>query len=271
MALKGIQKEIERLRDVIRYHDRKYYIEARPEISDYEYDSLMKKLQELEKKNPSLITPDSPTQRVAGQPLESFETVEHRIPMLSMDNTYSYEELKDFDKRVIKFLGHKTEYFVEEKIDGVSISLMYEKGILTRAVTRGDGHFGDNVTENIKTIKSVPLKIPLSKKHFTEELPDILEVRGEVYMPHKVFSKINKEKEDVGEVPFANPRNACAGSLKLLDPSLVAKRGLQIFVHGLGYYEGAVPTTQNAFLKFLNSLGFTVNKNGKLCCWNSRQ
>ncbi len=265
MAKKEINKEIEDLRQLIRYHDRKYYIEANPEISDFDYDSLMKKLKGLESKNPSLITPDSPTQRVAGEPQEEFKTVEHRIRMLSMDNTYSYDELKDFDKRVIKFLGRKTEYFVEEKIDGVSISLIYENGVLSQAVTRGDGRFGDDVTDNIRTIKSVPLRIPLSKKHFPGKIPSLLEVRGEVYMPRKIFTKINKEKIKNEEDPFANPRNACAGSLKLLDASLVAKRGLEIFVHGLGYSEGEVPLRQSDFFKFLERLGFTVDKNFKLC------
>ena len=264
-TMKDIKKEIERLRELITYHDRKYYIEAHPEVSDREYDSLMEKLQDFERDCPDLVTPDSPTQRVGGQPIEGFETIEHRIPMLSMDNTYSYQELEDFNKRVIKILGYKTEYFVEEKIDGVSISLLYEKGLLRRAVTRGDGRYGDNVTENIKTIRSIPLKIFLSKKLYKEKLPAVLEVRGEIYIPRDIFTRINKDKEKKGKEPFANPRNACAGSLKLLDPSLVAKRRLQVFIHGLGYYEGMVPQSQEAFLSFLNLLGFTINKHYKIC------
>ncbi|MBU1863409.1 MAG: NAD-dependent DNA ligase LigA [Candidatus Omnitrophica bacterium] len=263
--MKNIQREIEKLRELIRYHDKKYYVEAHAEISDSQYDQLMKTLEKLECSEPSLITPDSPTQRVSGEVLEGFETAEHHIPMLSMDNTYSYDELHDFNKRVKKILGKETRYCVEEKIDGVSISLVYEEGLLVRAVTRGDGKFGDIVTDNVKTIKSVPLTIPLSKKYFSGMVPHVLEVRGEVYMPHQSFMNVNKDKEVKGEEPFANPRNACAGSLKLLDPSIATQRGLCIFIHGLGYYEGTMPSTQSDYINFLNTLGFPTNRNYKLC------
>jgi len=264
--MKDIQEKIEELRKRIRYHDYRYYVEARPEISDREYDDLMKKLQQLEEDNPTLKTDDSPTQRVGGKPLDGFETVAHRLPMLSMDNTYSYDELWEFDKRVSKGIDStEIRYCVEEKIDGVSISLIYEKGKLARALTRGDGMSGDDVTENIRTIKSVPLIIPLDKSKYAMSVPAVLEVRGEVYLSRKQFDAINKIKEDSGEAVFANPRNACAGSLKLLDSSIVAKRGLSIFLHGKGYTEGKIPETQSAFLTFLNSLGFPINKNHHVC------
>lgn len=261
-----IRKEIEDLRQKIETHNRKYYLEARPEISDFEFDQLMKRLIDLEKKFPQFLTPDSPSQRVGGAPLKSFKAVEHRIPMLSMDNTYSDGELLEFDKRVRKGLEQDSvDYYVEEKIDGVSIALIYEKGYFRLGATRGDGKFGDDVTDNIKTIRSIPLKIPASGSRFKGTLPEILEVRGEVYMPQQSFLNLNAEKERQGEEPFANPRNACAGSLKLLDPKLVAKRDLNLFVHGRGYVQGAVPQRQHELMAYLESLGFRVIPGHRLC------
>ncbi|MDD5084589.1 MAG: NAD-dependent DNA ligase LigA [Candidatus Omnitrophica bacterium] len=263
MDKKTAQKKIDGLRREIEDHNYKYYVEARQEISDYEFDRLMKELIALEKQFPDLVSPDSPSRRVGGEPLEGFKTVEHKIPMLSMDNTYNYDELREFDERVLKGLGgNKAEYVVEEKIDGVSISLTYENGVLTLGSTRGDGRFGDDVTENIKTIRAIPLSLPREGSSFKGKLPRFLEARGEVYMPKKSFEALNKEREKEGEELFANPRNACAGSLKLLDPKIVAKRNLSIFVHGRGYYEGGViPDSQELFLEFLRSLGFRVNEN----------
>jgi len=230
------KKEIERLRLEVERHNYKYYIEAKPEISDLEFDKLMRLLISLENAFPEFKTTDSPTQRVGGIPLKEFRTVEHKIPMLSLDNTYTFEELEDFDKRVKKFLGKdKVPYFVEQKIDGVSISLTYEKGRLVLGATRGDGRFGDDVTENIKTVRAIPLVLPAPGAKFRGKIPEVLEVRGEVYMPAASFEKLNKEREKKGEEIFANPRNACAGSLKQLDPRIVAERNLSIFVHGLGY------------------------------------
>ena len=259
----GVRDHIERLREEIRRHDRLYYVENDPKISDQEYDALLKKLEKFEKENPGSITPDSPTQRVAGEPLGSFTVVEHKAKMLSMDNTYNHDELLEFDARVKKNLGgEKYGYVVELKIDGVSVALTYENGKFTRGATRGDGFKGDDITANLKTIRSIPLVLEPQKGI---EFPKFMEVRGEVYMKHKSFEKINKDKEKAGEELFANPRNAAAGSLKLLDPRTVAKRGLDIFMHSFGYAEGAHFSSQYELLDKLKALGFRVNSNYKKC------
>lgn len=272
-------KKIEKLRSELDRHNYRYYVEAKPAISDFEYDKLMRELIDFEKEFPGLLTPDSPSQRVGGRPIEGFKTVTHKIQMLSLDNTYSMEELKEFDERVRKNLpqGEKPEYFVEEKIDGVSISLTYEKGRLVLAATRGDGRRGDDVTENIKTVRAVPLKIPvpfrknrgqspLQTGDSPQFLPRVLEVRGEVYLSHPQFEAINKEKEKNGEELFANPRNACAGSLKLLDPKLVAARKLDIFVHGLGVTQGGPALKKHSeAIEFFRDLGFKTIQHTRLC------
>lgn len=274
------REEIERLRVEIERHNYRYYVEAKPVISDVEFDKLMRRLIDLEEAFPELKSPDSPSQRVGGEPLKEFRMVEHKIPMLSLDNTYTFEELEEFDKRVKKFLGRdKLSYFVEQKIDGVSISLVYEKGRLTLGATRGDGRFGDDVTENIKTVRSIPLAIPSPGAPFKGKIPDILEVRGEIYMPEESFEKLNQEKEKKGEELFANPRNACAGSLKLLAPAQVAERRLNIFVHGLGLVKvGTVPArpaggceppllprSQSEAFDFFKALGFRTIEYTKRC------
>ena len=206
-------KTIETLRNKIRHHDYLYYVLNAPEISDREYDRLFSQLKELEAKHPELITADSPTQRVSGEPITAFKSIRHAIPMLSIDNTYNAEELRAFDGRVRKILEHANyDYVVELKIDGLAISLRYEKGHLATAATRGDGTTGDDVTANVRTIKAVPLTLKDG-----DAVPDILEVRGEVYMPTTSFAQLNAAKAEAGEPPFANPRNAAAGSLKLLD------------------------------------------------------
>ncbi|MFH1825010.1 MAG: NAD-dependent DNA ligase LigA [Candidatus Firestonebacteria bacterium] len=253
-----MKKKIEKLKEQIRYHDYKYYVEARPEIPDSEYDELMRELIEIEEKFPSLITSDSPTQRVSGEPLKEFKTITHKVPMLSLDNTYSKEELIDFDERVRKNLkqGSNYEYVVEPKIDGVAISLYYEEGVFKLGSTRGDGIKGDDVTNNLKTIKSIPLKIDFKGE---------IEARGEVYLGRDNFLKINKEKEEKGEEPFANPRNAAAGSLKLLDSKLVAKRPLDIFIHTLGAMDRKIWKTHYEALNGLKKLGFKVINPIKLC------
>ncbi len=255
------KRELKKLREEIQRHNYKYYIEAKPVISDFEFDKLMRRLIQLEETFPEFKTPDSPTQRVGGEPVKAFRTTQHKIPMLSLDNTYTFEELEEFDTRVKKFLAKdKVDYFVEEKIDGVSISLTYEKGRLALAATRGDGKFGDDATENIKTIRALPWVIPAPGAKFQGKIPEILEVRGEIYMPEASFEKLNKEKEKRGEELFANPRNVCAGSLKLLDPKLVAERGLSIFIHGLGYVKSSpgvtLPRTQSEMFQYFRSLGF---------------
>ena len=222
------RKETEKLRTEIERHNHLYYVEAAPEISDREYDALLKRLEVLEKQFSELVTPDSPTQRVGGEPLKGFQNVRHTVPMISLANTYSKDELVEFDGRVRKLLSDtEYTYVLEPKIDGVAISLRYEDGLLVRAVTRGDGTTGDDVTANIKTIRSIPLRL-------SKDAPDVLEVRGEVYMTRNGFAKLNDERQEAGLDAFANPRNACAGSLKQLDPRIVAKRPLDAVFYGLG-------------------------------------
>ena len=228
MVPEAVRKEVEKLRKEISYHDYRYYVLNDPVISDYEYDMLVKRLKELEEKYPELVTPDSPTRRIGDAITGEFPTVEHRIPMLSLDNTYSQDEVRDFDKRVKKILNtdEDIEYAIELKIDGVAVSLEYRDGKFFRGSTRGNGIIGDEITNNLKAIRTIPLVL------FTEEkeLMDI-EVRGEVYMPRRAFEELNKERERKGEPLFANPRNAAAGTLKNLDPRVVAERKLDIFIH----------------------------------------
>ena len=248
-----IKKRMDHLCEILNYHNYKYYMENSPEISDHEYDVLYKELVELEKKHPQFKRKDSPTQRVGGKPLEGFKAVRHKIPMLSIDNTYSKEEIKEFDKRIQRWLERKSGYVVELKIDGMAISLLYENGVFSQGVTRGDGFEGDDITENLKTIKSLPLSISINNK---------IEVRGEIYMKKNDFERLNKERNSKGEVLFANPRNATAGSLKLLDPGEVAKRDLNLFVYA-GFLQGG-PKTQWEILNRLASIKFPVNPIRKL-------
>jgi len=255
-----IKKEVEKLRKEIHYHNYRYYVLNDPVISDYEYDQLVKRLEELERQYPELITPDSPTQRIGEEITGEFPTVEHRIPMLSLDNTYNEEEVRDFDRRVRKLLGDEpVEYVVELKIDGVAVSLRYEKGKFVQGSTRGNGKIGDDITSNLKTIKTVPLVL------LTDD-PDLqnIEVRGEVYMPKHEFERMNREREEEGLPLFANPRNAAAGTLKLQDPKEVAKRGLDIFVHTVAEFPEKVKTHYEA-LQILKDIGFKVSPYVKLC------
>ncbi|MFA5146349.1 MAG: NAD-dependent DNA ligase LigA [Candidatus Omnitrophota bacterium] len=262
MDLKSVRAEIGKLRDAIRRHDHLYYVLSKPSISDQEYDRLYRRLVDLEKAHPALVTPDSPTQRVGGEPARAFPAVKHIAPMLSMDNTYSAEEIREFDKRVRKNLkGGPVEYVVELKFDGVSISLLYENGVLTRGATRGDGVEGDDVSNNLKTIRSIPLSFDPG----CGRVPRLMEVRGEVYMTRKGFEDINAGKEKAGEEPFANPRNAAAGSLKLLDPNIVSKRHLDIYVYGAGHYDGVKFDTHLEVLEYLKRAGFRVNPHYRLC------
>ncbi len=220
MDKKEAEREIEKLSKEIEEHNYKYYALANPSISDYDFDMLLEKLIKIEKEHPELIKPDSPSQRVGGAITKEFKQVKHKYPMISLANTYSEEELRDFDERVRKVVGDNVEYVCELKYDGLSISLIYKKGKLTEAVTRGDGVQGDDVTTNVKTIRCIPLNL---KGH---GYPDEFEVRGEIYIPLKIFDRINKEREDIGEEPFANPRNSAAGTLKMQDSAEVAKRNL---------------------------------------------
>jgi len=238
-----IREEVERLRREIEYHNYRYYVLASPIITDEEYDRLMQRLIELEEKYPELRTPDSPTQRVGGQPIEGFETVEHSEPMLSLDNTYNEAEILNFHERVRKTVGD-VEYVAELKIDGVSIALRYENGLLVRAITRGDGIKGDDVTANVKTVKSIPLRLPE---------PLTIEVRGEIFMPVSYFEEYNQQREEEGLTPFANPRNATAGTLHLLDPAEVAKRNLDSFMYYIVKPQQYGLRTQWEALEFLKN------------------
>ncbi len=256
-----LEEKIERLREKIRYHDSKYYLDNMPQISDSEYDALYRELKDLESSNPSLITPDSPTQRVGSSLKDGFKSVKHSLPMLSMDNTYSEDELKSFDERVRKGLGLDiVEYVVELKIDGVSISIRYEDGVFVSGLTRGDGYRGDDVSNNIKTIKTVPLNINFNKSKKIK----VLELRGEVYIPKSDFLKLNKDRDKKGEALFANPRNAAAGSLKLLDPQMADKRKLDIFFWGMGEHRGVGFKKHSEVLSYFKELGFKVNENYKV-------
>lgn len=234
--MKSIERQIIALREQIRQHDHRYYVLAEPTVSDREYDRLFAELQQLETEHPELITPDSPTQRVGGQPLAGFQQVSHSVAMLSIDNTYNEAELREFDARVARGLqGETYSYVIEPKVDGVAVSLRYEDGLLVQAATRGDGQVGDDITQNARTIRAVSLR--LSAERNTPPLPRVLEVRGEVYWPLQAFERFNQERQKRGEPTFANPRNATAGTLKLLDPKPVAQRGLTFVAHGFGTIE----------------------------------
>jgi DNA ligase (NAD+) len=227
------KRRVAQLRDELNHHNYLYYVEAKPQVSDQQYDRLMRELTELEAAHPELATADSPTQRVGGQPIESFKTVEHAVPMRSIDNTYDEAEVRAFDERMRKQLGgEQPTYVVEPKIDGVSGSLRYEDGALVLAATRGDGRHGDDITAQARTIQSIPLSLPASSN-----IPHILEVRGEIYMPNDVFQRINQEREKAGEDVFKNPRNLTTGTLKQLDPKITASRKLRFVSHGLGQVE----------------------------------
>jgi DNA ligase (NAD+) len=236
----------------IRHHDHLYYVEARPAISDREYDRLYHELLELEQQFPDLAGADSPSQRVGGRPLSEFKPSQHLVPMMSLDNTYSPDEVREFVARVQRLLPEQIlEWVVEPKIDGVAINLRYENGVFTVGATRGDGTTGDDITANLKTIRSIPLRLKGS------DVPKVLEVRGEVYFNKGTFARVNAERVAAGEEPFANPRNAAAGSLKQLDPTLVAKRRLDIVLYGTGFWQdGQPPETQLELLERIKKLGF---------------
>ncbi len=253
-------KRIEQLREEIRRHDYLYYVQARPEISDRDYDRLMDELKALEAAHPELLTPDSPTQRVGGQPVEGFATVAHGSPMLSIDNTYSADEVREFDARVRKALGETPfHYLADPKIDGVAVSLRYERGALALAATRGDGRRGDDVTNNVRTIRAVPLRLR------GKGWPDVLEVRGEIYWPRRDFAAFNASLAERGEETFANPRNGAAGTLKQLDPKVVAARKLAFVAHGFGQWS-KVPVRRAGELNgLLGEWGIPVSPHSRVC------
>ena len=267
------KKRIETLRRQILYHEKKYYVDNDPQVSDAEFDRLVRELQDLEARFPDLVTPESPTQRVGEKPLTGFTAVTHRVPMLSIDNCYDEQGLRDFDDRVRKLLaGEKIEYVAELKIDGLGVSVLYREGRYVRAVTRGDGVRGDDVTSNVKTIRSLPLVVAQGGE---------VEGRGEIFLSTAAFRKLNREREERGESLFANPRNSAAGSIRHLDPREVAGRALDAFFYYL-FVDGKEPPTQWESLRRLRELGFKTNPHSRLCrtlddviayynSWNARR
>ncbi len=248
------RQRVEELRAQIRYHDHRYYVLDSPEISDAEYDDLMRELREMEERFPQLITPDSPTQRVAGQPVEAFGVVEHRLPLLSLANAFNYDELKAWYRRAITLLEIEGFPVVcEPKIDGLAVALVYEEGRFVQGATRGDGLRGENISENLKTVRSIPMRV------LAKEAPPRFEVRGEVYMSKAAFERLNEERAEQGQPLFANPRNAAAGSVRQLDPRITAQRSLDIWVYQLGWADGPYPPTHWETLHWLQDMGFRVS------------
>jgi DNA ligase (NAD+) len=259
MAKRDAAKRIDQLREQIRHHDYLYYVVAAPEISDRDYDRLFDELKKLEAERPDLVTPDSPTQRVGGQPLKGFEQVTHVTPMLSVDNTYNEQELREFDQRVAKGLGsQKYTYLIDPKIDGVAVSLRYEEGRLARASTRGDGRTGDDITQNARTVRAIPLLLRGSG------WPALLEVRGEIYWPRADFARFNRQRNDAGEETFKNPRNATAGTLKQLDPNQLVGRNLAFMAHSFGQIEPNPFKTHSALCDSLVSWGVPVSPHRRI-------
>ncbi len=255
-------QEIARLREEIRRHDYKYYVEAAPEIGDREYDRLIERLKALEAAHPELVTPDSPTQRIGDQPVEGLRQVAHRVPMLSIDNTYSIEELKRYGERTAKLLhGEPIEWMVELKVDGVAVSLVYEEGLLVRGVTRGDGRSGDDITHNVRTIRDIPLRL------HGGHVPPLLEVRGEIYMTNSDLVRLNQQQKAEGKPLFANTRNVTAGSVRQLDPRICAARRLRFFCHSVGQTEGLTARTHMEFLAEMQSFGLPVTP--EAACFDS--
>ncbi len=259
----SVADRLSRLRDLIRHHEERYYVLSDPEISDAEFDALVKELEALEREHPALVTPDSPTQRVAGRPVEGFGAVDHAAPMLSLDNAYSEDELRSFDERVRKGLDagdRAIDYVAELKIDGLSIALTYEGGRLTRGVTRGDGTRGEDVTSNVRVIRAIPLAL-------REAPPGIIEVRGEIFLSRRAFERLNHEREEQGEPVFANPRNAAAGTMRNLDPAAVARRGLSAYTYQLlDVAGGPAPSGRHAdVLGRLAAWGLPVERDWRVC------
>jgi DNA ligase (NAD+) len=270
----SVGAEIEKLREEIRRHEELYYVLDNPEISDREYDTLLEQLQKLEQQHPDQITPDSPTQRVGGRPAEGFPNVVHRRPMLSLENSYNIDELRAFDQRCRRLAeGRSLDYVAELKIDGLSLALHYDNQVLVRGVTRGDGRIGEDVTQNARTIRSVPLKLRTKAAaskggNLKSEISNpiaMLEVRGEVFIPRKVFERINAEREEQDEPRFANPRNAAAGAIRQLDPRIVRSRKLEMFAYDLLAGERKPFATHLEALNWLESAGFRVSPERKVC------
>ena len=260
-----IKKELQDVREKIRYHEYRYYVLDDPEISDAAFDRLMNRLKEIEAAYPELVTPDSPSVRVGGAPREGFQTVRHDRPMLSLDNAFSYDALRDWDRRVREISGREDiEYIAEHKFDGLSISLQYEDGVLVRGVTRGDGATGEDVTPNVKTVRSIPLRVEAAALKKTK-LPDDFEVRGEIMMTRESFDALNRQQEQSGGKIFVNPRNAAAGAIRVLDPTITAQRRLDFFAYYL-FVDGKVPFAKHSdSLQVLKQLRFRASDDWKLC------
>ncbi len=263
MGVESLKKKVEKLREEIEYHNYRYYVLDQPEISDAQYDRLMRELEKIEAEHPELRTPNSPTQRVGAHPLEEFELFRHSIPMLSLANAFEESEARDFDKRIKKFLGDLSgiTYVAEPKLDGLAVELVYERGQFTVGSTRGDGINGENITQNLRTVKTIPLQ--LIRKEIP--VPDRLEVRGEVIMRLDKFKTLNRRREEKGELPFANPRNAAAGSVRQLDPKITAERPLEIYCYGLGEVRGRTFKTHWEILQTLPKWGLRTNPNIRKC------
>ncbi|MGI6605016.1 MAG: NAD-dependent DNA ligase LigA [Firmicutes bacterium] len=255
-----VKERVAELRRQLEYHNWRYYVLDDPVISDSEYDRLLRELSRLEEQHPELVTPDSPTQRVGGAPRAEFGSVVHRVPLFSLANAYSEQELLDFDRRVREFAGEaEVEYVVELKIDGLAVSLTYENGVFVQGATRGDGVTGEDITANLRTVRALPLRLKPEAG-----APGLLEVRGEVFMSKAAFLRLNETREEDGEPPFANPRNAAAGSLRQLDPKVTASRSLDVFLYGLGAAEGVEVDTHWELLEYLRQAGFKVNPHIRL-------
>ena len=260
MTRASAQRRARELREAIRRHERLYYVLNAPEISDEQFDGLERELREIEERFPDLVTPDSPTRRVGERPSDEFPSFVHRVPMLSLDNTYSEEELREFEERIFRSVGRREMTYVTElKIDGLSLALHYERGVLARGVTRGDGVRGDDVTPNVKAIRAVPLRLQ------DADVPEELEARGEVFLPRSRFEAINREREEAELEPFANPRNAAAGTMKTLDARIVAGRGLDIYLYQVAHLKGVSPLSQWQALERLRSWGLKTNPTSRLC------
>lgn len=264
MERQEAERQVEQLRQQLQYHNYRYHVLDDPQITDAEYDQLMRRLQELEAAFPELIRPDSPTQRVGATPLEAFGTVVHSLPMLSLDNAFSAEEVRDFDTRIKRQLGQSDpiEYVAEPKIDGLAVELVYVDGLFVQGSTRGDGVRGEDITQNLRTIKTIPLRL-IAVAH--APLPQRLEVRGEVYMTKRDFQRLNARREEEGEPIFANPRNASAGALRQLDPRITAGRPLAMFCYGVGGVEGITFQTHWDVLQSLARWGFSINLHSEQC------
>ena len=262
--LTAVKERLAALRDIVSQHQRRYYVEDRPAVSDAEYDALYRELQDLEAAHQELVTPDSPTQRVGAEPADGFESVAHQVPMLSLDNARDTDELREFEARLIRLQDESPQplsYVVEPKIDGLGVALLYENGDFVRGATRGDGRVGENITQNLRTIRSIPLRLAGELAHLSR-----LEIRGEVYMPRRAFARLNRQLETDGLAPFANPRNAAAGSLRLLDSRITARRPLDVFFYTLGYAEPAHAVTSHwDALRTLSQAGCRINTQAARC------